>query len=193
MGGFVYDVRTAMTDSASNIDIEMFRFDELPEGLAVEGDEKNLEVKSYLTSDTGECLPMYKFTGSAEDWEKIRLDAENVAGDPNDGHLYVVGSTVMYGVVLDENGVAIGLGEAVDDYEGEIVPSAPQDSLQESDGFFQGFNYDELKSALEEAISNDIDNVDPTSPCAGMVENTVTDSAPRVLAENKTGLPGMSS
>ncbi len=193
MGGFVYDIRTSLTDNTSNIDIEMFRFEDLPEGLTIEGDGTNLDVKSYLTTDTGECLPMYKFTGSVEDWETIRLGAENVAGDPNDGNVYIVGSTAVYGVVLNEQGEAVGLGEVVEDYEAEAIPNSSGDTLRASDGIFQGFSYDEVKSALEEAISNDIEDIDPASPCAGMVENTVTDDAPSVLAENKAGLPGMRS
>ena len=134
MGGFIYKQRDGFDP---NWDI--IRLDDLPERFQLTGDNPDLIIRTVLTDDSGEPVPMYQFTGSEEDWEKIMIPlAENGGEDPKDGKVLNV-------MAISDGLETVGYGFA--EFQ---IPGAGD----VTDGSFKGFSYRELFAGLAQSVQN---------------------------------------
>lgn len=166
MGGFVYFSRT---EGVRNWDL--LKFSEFPEGLSTDGDDANLTIRNYLTDDEGDCIPIYQFSGTAEEANELLLfQAEQNAEGSIDGNVLKIVEE------QDINGLrGYSFGEM-------SVQESGQVDLSLTDGQFQGVGYAELYEGLRESLLNERDENEPVSPCEQFVENNVDQ-------QQRTGIP----
>ncbi len=155
MGGFVYFERT---EGVRNWDL--LRFSDFPEGLSTEGEDANLQIRSYLTDQDGDCIPVYEFSGTTDEANKLLLfQAEQNPEGSQDGNVLK-----LIEERLPDGRVGVSPGEMSIDEDGQFTMSP-------TDFIFQGMTYNELLAGLSEALLNEHHDITPVSPCTELAEN----------------------
>ena len=152
MGVFIYN-----SHSEGTYHIDVMHFDKLPEGFTPFGENPNLTVRSYLTGDNGECIPMYEFIGDRDVWSQTLINPDKAA--PGDGNVlkFIAEAQINGGVLLTPGELLVE--------DGQVQGYAPLD------GIFEGVPYGEIMSALTEAGRNKNLDTTPVSPCSQEASN----------------------
>ena len=165
MPGFIYKENNGV--------FNLTYFEDMPEGMSNQGEDQNLIVRNYLTDEMGECIPMYQYAGDEETWNNYAMSVKNEGTDPNDGNMMII--------MAEEFGITVGEFEIPG--RGDVT-----------DGSFQGFSYEELVYALNDAYGNQLQEQTVISPCEAMADaDTALPGQKTELAEADTGQVGLTT